>query len=105
MPTMQDSVTVAANGVSTNQLAGQLYEFVEEGTEVTLSCVGAATGMRATFIIGVPMVNDQAIGFRAGFPIIPDDILMQGAVMGGRMVLTFRNSTGAAIVTSWRVDV
>lgn len=107
MPTMQDSISVAANSVSTNQLAGQLYEFVEEGTEVTLSCMGSATGLRSTFICGVPLVNDQAIRFRAAadFPIIPDDVLMNGAVPGGRMVLTFRNSTAGALTAFWRVDL
>lgn len=107
MPTMQDSISVGANAISLNQLAGQLYEFVEEGTIVTLSCIGAATGLRTTFICGVPLINDQAIRFRAAadFPIIPDDTLMQDAVPGGRMVLTFRNTTGAAIVAFWRVDV
>ena len=107
MPTMQDSIAVAANGVTLNQLAGQLYEFVEEGTEVTLSCIGGATGLRATFICGVPLVNDQAIRFRAAadFPIIPDDVLLNNAVPGGRMVLTFRNPTAGAITAFWRVDV
>ena len=107
MPTMQDSVTVAANGVTTNQLAGQLYEFVEQGTGVTLSCIAAATGIRATFICGIPLINDQAIRFRAAsdFPLIPDDVMMNDAVPGGRMVLTFRNTTGAGIVTQWRVDL
>ena len=37
MPTMQGSVSVAANSVSTNQLSGQLYEFVPPGANVTLS--------------------------------------------------------------------
>lgn len=107
MPTMQDSVTVAPNSVSTNQLSGQLYEFVEAGTMVTVSAIAAATGIRATFICGVPLVNDQAIRFRAAadFPLIPDDILLNNEMPGGRMVLTFRNTTGAGIVTQWRVDL
>ena len=46
MPTMQDSVAVLANSVSTNQLAGQLYEFIETGTLVVLSTAGSATGLR-----------------------------------------------------------
>lgn len=105
MPTMQDSVSVAANSVSTNQLAGQLYEFVEEDTEVTVSATGSATGLRATFICGVPLVNDQAIGLQNRFPLIPDDVLLNGAVPGGRMVLTFRNTTAGALTAFWRVDV
>jgi len=107
MPTMQDSVTVAANAVSLNVLAGQLYEFLEPGTGVTLSVVAAATGVRVTYICGIPLINDQASRFRAAadFPLIPDDILLNNAVPGGRQVLTFRNTTGAAIITQWRIDL
>jgi hypothetical protein len=104
---MQDSVSVAPNAVSANVLAGQLYEFLEAGTMVTLSVIAAATGIRATYICGVPLINDQAVRFRtaADFPLIPDDILLNNAVPGGRQVLTFRNTTGAAIVTQWRIDL
>lgn len=107
MPTMQDSLTVAANSVSANVLAGQLYEFLEPGTPVTLSVIAAATGVRATYICGLPLINDQAVRFRAAadFPLIPDDVLLNNAVPGGRQVLTFRNTTGAGIVTQWRVDL
>ena len=107
MPTMQDSVSVAANAVSVNVLAGQLYEFLEAGTPVTLSVVAAATGVRTTYICGVPLINDQATRFRAAadFPLIPDDILLNNSVPGGRQVLTFRNTTGAAIITQWRIDL
>ena len=107
MPTMQDSLSVAANSVSTNVLAGQLYEFLEAGTQVTLSVICGATGIRATYICGVPLINDQGVRFRAAadFPLIPDDVLMNEVVLGGRQILTFRNTTGAAITAQWRVDL
>lgn len=105
MPTMQDSVSVAANSVSTNQLAGQLYEFVPQGANITLSVAGSATGLRVTFICGVPLINDQAMNLQNRFPIIPDDVVHSGPVPGGRMVLTFRNTTGGALTAFWRVDL
>ena len=105
MPTMQDSVSVGANAISTNVLAGQLYEFVPRGTMVVLSATGAATGMRSTLIANIPVVNDQAISFQNRFPLIPDDIVFTGRVAACRLVLTFRNTTGAPILTFWRVDV
>lgn len=105
MPTMQDSVSVAANSVSTNVLAGQLYEFVPEGAGVTLSCTGSATGLRTTFICGVPLINDQAINLQNRFPLVPDDVLHSGYVPGGRMILTARNTTAGAITFFWRVDL
>jgi hypothetical protein len=105
MPTMQDSVSVAANSVSSNQLSGQLYEFVPQGANVTVSCTGSATGLRVSFICGVPLIEDQAIGLQNRFPLIPDDVIHSGPVPGGRMVLKFRNSTGGALTAFWRVDV
>jgi len=105
MPTMQDSVSVAANAVSVNVLAGQLYEFVQPGTQVTVSCTGSGTGLRTSFICGVPLINDQAINLQNSFPLIPDDIIHSGEVPGGRMVLTARNSTAGALTFFWRVDL
>jgi hypothetical protein len=102
---MQDSVSVAANSVSSNQLSGQLYEFVPQGANVTVSCTGSATGLRVSFICGVPLIEDQAIGLQNRFPLIPDDVIHSGPVPGGRMVLKFRNSTGGALTAFWRVDV
>jgi hypothetical protein len=105
MPLMQDSVSVAANAVSANVLAGQLYEFVNPGTLVTVSVTGSATGLRATFICGTPIINDQAINLQNRFPLIPDDLLTTGPVPGGRMVLTARNTTAGALTFFWRVDL
>jgi len=105
MPTMQDSVSVAANAVSANVLAGQLYEFVPNGTRVALSCTGSATGLRATLIANIPVLNDQAISLNNRFPLIPDDILYTGTVRQCRLVLTSRNTTAGALTFFWRVDL
>jgi hypothetical protein len=102
---MQDSISVAANSISANVLAGQLYEFLPQGANMTVSATGSATGLRATLISSIPLINDQAINLQNRFPILPDDILSSGQVPGGRTVLTFRNTTGAALTAFWRVDV
>lgn len=105
MPTMQDSISVAANSVSANVLSGQLYEFIPRGANITLSVTGSATGLRATYIVGAPLINDQAINLQNRFPLIPDDVLHAGATPGGRQVLTFRNTTAGALTAFWRVDL
>ena len=105
MPTMQDSVSVGANAVSTNVLSGQLYEFVDQGTMVTLSVSGSATGLRCSFTVGIPLILDQALNLTNRFPLIPDDVLHSGEVMGGRMVLTARNTTAGALTFFWRIDL
>lgn len=107
MPTMQNSVSVAANGVSPNVLAGEQYEFLPAQAAVVLSATGSATGLRVTLLAGgVTLINDQAIGLQNRFPLIPDDIITQENVpQGARLLLTFRNTTGGAITAFWRVDV
>lgn len=105
MPTMQGSLSVPANSVSINVLNGQLYEFVPPGAQVTLSLAGSAAGLNTTFICGVPLINDQSVNSANRFPIIPDDVMHAGQVPGGRMVLTFRNTTAGALTIFWRVDV
>lgn len=102
---MQDSIVVAGNAVSANVLAGQLYEFVPAGAQVTLAVAGSATGLRATYICGAPLINDQAINLQNRFPILPDDILMSTIVPGGRQVLTFRNTTAGNLTAFWRIDL
>lgn len=106
MPMMQDSVSVAANAVSANLLAGQLYEFVQAGRPIRLSGTGSATGLRVTLLIGMAIINDQAIGLQNRFPLIPDDVIHTGrAPVSGRMVLTFRNTTAGALTAFWRIDL
>jgi len=107
MPTMQNSISVAANAVSANVLAGELYEFLPGNAQVVLSVAGSATGLNVTFLAGgVSLINDQAINLANRFPIIPDDIITQEQIPGGaRLLITFRNTTGGALVAFWRVDV
>lgn len=106
MPTMQDEVSVAANAVSTNQLAGLLYEFLDAPAAVVLSCTSSATGIRCTFLAGgVALVNDARISLQNRPPIIPDDVLTEEGIPGGRLIVTFRNVTAGALTVFWRVDV
>jgi len=105
MPTMQDSLSVPANALSINVLAGQLYEFVNAGANITFACTGSAAGLRATFTAGIPWIQDQAINSQNRFPLIPDDIMLNTRVPGGRLLLQFRNTTAAALNAFWRVDV
>lgn len=107
MPTMQGSVSVAANDVSANVLAGELYEFLPSAAQVVVSGTGSATGLNISLLAGgVALINDQAIGLQNRFPIIPDDIITQETIPGGaRLLLKFRNTTAGALTAFWRVDV
>lgn len=107
MPVMQNSVSVAANAVSTNQLAGELFEFLTRPSRIALYATGSATGLNCTLLVGgLAFANDQAILLQNRFPIVPDDFLVDaGGIPGERLVLTFRNTTGGALTAFWRVEV
>lgn len=107
MPTMQGSVVVPSGGVSLNQLAGLIHEFLASGASVTLSATGSAIGLNVTLLVaGMAVINDSALGGQNRFPIIPDDMLTEeGAFGGSRLILTFRNPTPGPLTAFWRVDV
>jgi len=99
------AVSVPANGVTTNQLAGQLYEFLDRPARVLLAAVAAAVGVNVTMLLGGrAVINDQPISQANRFPILPDDIVTEEQGFG-RMILTFRNTTAAAILVNFTVDV
>lgn len=108
MPRMTgQAVAVAANAVSANQVAGQMYEFLDRPTRLILAATGAAVGLNCTLIVGsVVLVNDAPISQANRFPILPDDIVTTQRNARGRIVLTFRNTTAGALnVTGWSLDV
>lgn len=107
MPTMQGSISVAANAVSANQVAGLQYEFLPANASVVLSCAGSAAGLNCSFLAGgVTLVDDAAINSQNRFPVVPDDILTQERIPGGaRLFLRFRNTTAGALTAFWRLDV
>jgi hypothetical protein len=107
MPRMTiQGLAVAANSVSTNQLAGQLFEFLDRPTPVLLAATSSAVGVNVTLIIGgVAIVNDQAISQANRFPILPDDVVTAVRRARGRLILTFRNTTGGALTVNASVDV
>lgn len=105
MPRMTGQVSVGANAVSANQLSGKLYENLNALATVLLAAAAAAVGVNCTLLInGVAVVNDEPISRANRFPIIPDDVVTEEVGIG-RLILTFRNTTGAAIVVDWSVDV
>lgn len=105
MPTMQGSVSVAANATSANVVSGLLHEYVANGAKVTYSACGSAIGLNTTLILNLPMILDQSVNLQNRFPIIPDDVLYSGQVRACRIFITFRNTTGGALTAFWRVDV
>lgn len=95
---MTDSaLSVAANATSANLYAGKIYEFSGRSV-IRVRMSAAAAGLQATLLAnGFAVVPDQAISQSNRWPILPDDLLVQFRFAGGRLFLTVRNTTAAAI--------
>jgi hypothetical protein len=107
MPRMQESnLSVAANGTTTNRLAGLTHEFLDRAAAIVFAAAAAAVGLNCSLLVaGTALVDDQSISQANRFPILPDDTVASEALSGGRMLLRFRNTTGAAIIVHWLIDV
>ena len=92
------ALTVAANTKSADQVSGT-YQFVGKG-KITLLGRGSATGLNASCKVGgISLVDDQAIPYTgtAGALSSNDHVLCSQVMNGGRVELSFRNSTGGAL--------
>lgn len=110
MPTISGRVSVAANAVSANVLAGSPFEFVTVPSIVKLASTnaGAAPGnVTGNFQIGgESLMVDGNISNRAAFPTFREDLLLEAGAQGGeRLFLTFSNTTGAAIDVDFLLDL
>ncbi len=107
MPQMSDTLSVPANTLSANVLAGQLYEFATRASKVTVLATASATGVRVTFNTGGDqIVDDQLISAANRFPVVPDDIVVSDGVRPGeRLVLRFRNTTAGALIVFWTIQL
>lgn len=104
---MTDTRSIAANTQEDNIISGKLHEFLPEDSVVRLAAVAAAAGIRTSFLVGgEATVQDQEISDENRWPVIPDDIVAEAAGFGGdRILVSMRNTTGAAIVVQSVIDV
>lgn len=101
MPLVNSRLSVAANAVSPNIMAGQQFEFLPYAARVELGLLAAAVGLNASVSTGNDiLMSDQEVGAGNRMPIYPDDFTLVDVVRPGeRIVVTFRNTTGAAIIS------
>lgn len=106
---ISSTISVAANTRSTNILAGEQFEFVPgRAALITVRLSAAATGVRADFQVGGEAIASNALVSNSNrYPITPDDVVIQG--VGGRggerLFLTLLNTTGAAIVVNYVLEI
>lgn len=104
---ISDSISVAANTRTANVLAGQQFEFMPARASVQMRASSAATGVRTDMNIGgEQLAVDTLVPPTNRFPIAPDDTMVTTTGMKGeRLFLTFRNTTGAAIIVQYAVEI
>lgn len=107
MAVMTDRQSVAANATVANALTGKLHEFLSSPSVVRLYNTASAVGLNVTFVIGSEsIVQDQEVNAQNRLPIVPDDFVAEGfGNTGERVLVSLRNTTGAAITGFTRVEV
>src|SRR5262245_59960270 len=104
---MTDRQSVAANATVVNVLTGKLHEFLPRPSAVRLYSCASAVGLNCTFIVGSQSsVQDQEVNAQNRMPLVPDDFLAEaGGLQGERVLISYRNTTGAAITAFTRLEV
>jgi hypothetical protein len=107
MPTIQNSISVAANSVNDNVLAGSQFEYLPYNAKIDVGVCGSATGLLADMYSGQDIVCESfALNANNRIPIAPDDFTLRDiAAAGDRMKLRLRNTTGGALTGFWSVVI
>lgn len=104
---MTDRQSVGANAVVANALSGKLHEFLNENSIVRLLATASAVGLNMSLLIGGESVcQDQEVNAQNRMPIFPDDLVVEaGGFESDRLILSYRNTTAAAITAFSAVDI
>ena len=99
--------SIAANTLSANLIAGQANEFLAGPSVVKIFARAAAVGLNLIYQVGNEVFSqDQEVGAAAGFPTRPQDFFVQGVGgRGERIIVQARNTTGAAIIVQFLIEV
>lgn len=107
MPVIQKEVSIAANATNDNIISGSSFEFLRGNAVISIGLCGAATGLVASIQSGSDIVLEEApLLVKTTMPTIPDDMYYNDVgVLGDRLVIRVRNTTGGALVVRAIVQV
>lgn len=107
MPLIQQQITIAANAVNDNVIAGSQFEFLPYNAALRFAMNGSATGLVADVYSGQDVLAEQMqINTLNRVPINPDDFLLSDvAGAGERIKLRVRNTTAGALTMFFAVMV
>lgn len=100
-PMILREISIPANTVNENLLAGSAFEFASAPGVVSIGIAAAATGVVANIQAGRDIIAEAfPLPILARYPIIPDEFYFSEAVQqGDRIVERCQNTTAGAIVT------
>lgn len=100
-------LSVAANAVSANVMAGSLYEVLARPSIVEFAPVASGPGILATIMLGGEvLMQDQEISGANRYPVVPDDwVLKSAGRAGAKIYTTFRNRTGGALTVTYVINI
>lgn len=95
-------------GLKSSELVTGDYQFIGAGRIqlIVKASAAAATGIRATLTVaGQPLVQDQLVPFAGttGTISVNDNMMLDQAVKGGRLSLTFRNDSAGTLTVDYMV--
>ena len=107
MPVIQKEVSVAANTAIENLLSGSAFEFLRGNAIVSIGVTGDDNGMVCNIQSGADIVLEESeIQVKNSFPVIPDEMYYNDVgVVGDRLVVRVRNTTGAPITVRCIVQI
>lgn len=107
MPLIQQQLTIAANSVNDNVIAGSQFEFLPYNASLRFALNGSAVGLVADLYTGQDVLAEQMlINTLNRVPINPDDFLLSDvAGAGERVKIRVRNTTGGALTVFFAVMI
>lgn len=100
MSVIQRQVSIAANAVNENVLAGSAFEILRGNAIVSVGITAQATGLVANVQVGATAVLEESpVEIKANeFASVPDEMYYNFAGVGNdRLVIRVRNTTAGAI--------
>lgn len=107
MPLIQQQLTIPANSVNDNVIAGSQFEFLPYNASLRFALNGSAVGLVADLYTGQDVLAEQMlINTLNRVPINPDDFLLSDvAGAGERVKIRVRNTTGGALTVFFAVMI
>lgn len=107
MPVIQKEISIAANSSNENILSGSAFEFLRGNAVVSIGLTGAATGLVANIQSGADIILEESpLDIQTRFPKIPDEMYYNDVgVLGDRLVIRVRNTTGGALTVRAIVQI